>query len=138
MASVRSQVSESADQSNSRGGTRKLTDEEAKLLLEGIKNIYGLQPDPNKIRVAEGRKAESVIKSLEVGGFGGGQSTCSYSVKGDVVSGVIIAEDKNMVYVDARPCELKIYSFRKPYTKTKVASVTCKGKALDRYAITQF
>jgi hypothetical protein len=132
---AKSQLSESAVQQGKRG-TRQLTEEEAGLLLNGIKKVYGIDPESSKLRVAEGTKAESV-NALELGGVAEGGATCSYSLKGDVASGVIIAEDKNMVYIDARPCELKLYSFHKPYTKTKVGTVDCKGKVLDRYAITQ-
>ena len=130
------QISRSARQ-ESKTADRQLSSQEAQLLLDGIKKIYGFEADTGKLRVAEGRKAESVFESLALTKTGTSGLTCSYPSKGDVVSGVIIAEDKNLVYVDAKPCELQLYSIRKPYTKTKVGNVSCKDKILDRYAITQ-
>jgi hypothetical protein len=126
----------SAKQEGTTAG-RQLSGQEVRVLLDGIKKIYGFEPDTGKLRVAEGRKADRILESLELTGTGAGGLTCSSPAKHDVVSGVIIAEDKNLVYVDAKPCELQLYSIRKPYSKTKVGSVSCKGKTLDRYAITQ-
>jgi hypothetical protein len=133
---IGSQVSEAPKQDGTTP-SRPLSSQEAKLLLDGIKKVYGVDPDMGKLNVAEGRKAESVFDSLLMTKAGSSGSTCSYPSKGDVVSGVVIAEDKNLIYVDAKPCELRLFSIRKPYTTTKIGSVTCKGKILDRYAITQ-
>lgn len=135
---IRGQVSEKPEQQNTRV-TKDVSKEESELLLRGIKRIYGIGPDFSKLTVGEGRKTESILESLVLSSRTGSAtgSFCSASSRGDVVSGVIIAEDKNMVYIDAKPCDLKLFSVRKPYSKTKVGTVTCKGKVLDRYAVTQ-
>jgi hypothetical protein len=98
--------------------TRQLSRHEAELLVDGFKKMYGVEPDSGKLSVVEGKKAESIFESMALTKRGeGGRTTYSYPSGGDFVSGAIVAEDKNTIYVDTKPCELRLYSIRRSWRR---------------------
>jgi hypothetical protein len=58
------------------------------------------------------------------------------AIKGDIASGVILLEADGMLYLDTRPCDSHVLSFKKPYLKHHIGSVTCtSGRRVDRFEV---
>lgn len=61
------------------------------------------------------------------------------SMKGDVATGVILKEIKDVVYLDVTPCQTNdyIYIFHSPFAKKRMNTFMCNGKPIDKYQIAQ-
>lgn len=67
------------------------------------------------------------------------EETKAMSQKGDVASGVILLEEKDILYLDIAPCrpQPKVFTFHVPFNKKRVASLSCNGRNLDKYLVSQ-
>jgi hypothetical protein len=61
------------------------------------------------------------------------------SRKGDVASGVILHEEKDVLYLDLTPCreETRVFTFHSPFVKKRLSSLSCGGKQIDRFLVAQ-
>jgi hypothetical protein len=74
--------------------------------------------------------------------FGGSdyeESTKDMSEKGDVASGVILREEKDVLYLDLTPCrpQSRVFTFHSPFVKKRLPSLDCRGKQIDRFLVAQ-
>jgi hypothetical protein len=99
-------------------------------LLIKVRKLYG---PTFKDKITYGNDSTDFANSSSAAGARPDESAGSRS--GDIASGVIIMESNGSLYLDTRPCHAHIVAFSKPYRKTKLASLTCDGKQLDRYQV---
>ena len=67
------------------------------------------------------------------------ESTKAMSLKGDVASGVILEERKDVLYLDLTPCqaEITVFTFHAPFAKKHLGTLNCKGKRIDKFLVAQ-
>jgi hypothetical protein len=89
-------------------------------------------PEPQSL--PHGRPAESPFSDSDYE-----DSTKDMSKKGDVASGVILREERDILYLDLTPCSLesKVFTFHSPFVKKRLPSLDCRGKQVDRFLVAQ-
>ena len=67
------------------------------------------------------------------------ETTRPMVMKGDVASGVILREEKDVLYLDLTPCrvKVKIFEFHSPFVKKRLDPLGCKGKKIDQFLVAQ-
>jgi hypothetical protein len=67
------------------------------------------------------------------------ESTKEMSRKGDIGSGVILAEEKDVLYLDLTPChaDTTIFTFHSPFVKKHLGTLNCNGKRIDKFLVAQ-
>lgn len=117
-------------------------------LLERIRELYGADA-PNEITFIDTQRAvaENVYKpagseqfpKVNPSIFEPGAETTKQenAFKGQVATGVVLLEQLDQLYLDARPCNGVIVSFRKPYRRERTGTVRCGGSDLPQETLTQ-
>jgi hypothetical protein len=61
------------------------------------------------------------------------------SRKGDVASGVILMEEKGVLYLDLTPCQANttVFTFHSPFAKKKLGTLNCNAKQVERVLVAQ-
>jgi len=67
------------------------------------------------------------------------ESTRPMSQKGDVASGVVLLEERDVLYLDLTPCRVKstVFEFHSPFVKKRLGTLDCDGKQIDRFLVAQ-
>jgi hypothetical protein len=67
------------------------------------------------------------------------ETTKPTSLKGDVASGVILLEDKDVLFLDLTPCRANstVFEFHRPLVKKPLGSFDCNGRKIDRSLVAQ-
>jgi hypothetical protein len=92
-------------------------------LADAIKQQYGVEP-PSEIElyaIPHGR-----------GMFGPGVALLSKTV----VRGVVVAEREKELYLDVKPCDVKLFAIQEPYTKGVVSEKACGDKKHEIVVVT--